>query len=57
MSLNQKYPCTACDEVCKALLTVANCVKSCQLVGLNLDKLLWEPLGRQVVGLLISHIR
>ena len=49
----------ACELVCKALLVVSNTVRACQasLVGLNLEELLWKPLGEQLVGLVISHIR
>jgi hypothetical protein len=45
--------------VCLALLTVSNCVRANQaeLSGLSLDELLWKPLGDELVGLLISHIR
>ncbi len=52
-------PTVACDSVCKAILTVANAVRTNQvnLLGLDLTKLFWKPLGQQVVGALICHLR
>ncbi len=52
-------PTVACDSVCKAIMTVANAVRSMQvnLIGLDLAKLFWKPMGQQVVGALISHLR
>jgi hypothetical protein len=52
-------PTTACDSVCKALIIVTNAVRSIQtnLVGIDLTKLFWKPLGQQIIGALISHFR
>ena len=49
----------ACDHVCKAILEISNCVRSQQanVARLNLVDLFWKPLGIQLIGLLISHIR
>ena len=49
----------ACDHVCKAILEISNCVRSQQanVSILNMVELFWRPLGIQLIGLLISHIR
>jgi hypothetical protein len=45
--------------VCKSLTFAVNGVRSYLpvLSGLNLDEYFWLPLGKQFVGLLISHLR
>jgi hypothetical protein len=49
----------ACTNACKALAAIHAAVG--EQVGaldrLNLRELFWRPLGQQVVGLLISHVR
>lgn len=49
----------ACNSVCKALLHIMSAVRSCQgeLTGLNLVEDFWKPLGRMLVGTLISHVK
>ncbi len=52
-------PSMACDNVCKAILTVANAVRfnMINLLGLDVSKLFYKPLGQQIVGALITHLR
>ncbi len=52
-------PTTACDTACKTLQSVVNVIKNYEsrLLGLDLTKLFWRPLGQQMVGLIVSHTR
>ena len=52
-------PTPACAQVCKVLSLVITHMhaKSVGMPGLNAVNLFWKPLGVQVVGLIISHIR
>lgn len=49
----------ACDSVCKSLLLVANKIRSysTELAAINPMENIWKPIGRQIVGSLISHLR
>jgi Exocyst complex component Sec10 len=49
----------ASGAVCRALLQVANSIRKHEqdLAGVNLLENFWKPLGRQIVGSFISHIR
>jgi hypothetical protein len=51
----------ACDNACKALLTVANTVRvyqdSLAVTGMNLIETFWQPFGSQFIGILISHYK
>lgn len=52
-------PTGACISVCKSLSLVISSVQhhEKEILRLNITKDFWKPLGRQVVGVLISHIR
>ena len=52
-------PTAACDAVCKALQTVASFMRTFEpkILGMDLVKVFWRPLGQQVIGALISHLR
>lgn len=52
-------PTPACAQVCKLLsMVIAHMeVKSPNMPGLSATNLFWKPLGIQLVGLIISHIR
>ena len=52
--------CTAtADKVCQILLRIVSVVQSSEgdLPGLDLNEYFYKPLGQQIVGQLISHIR
>ena len=52
--------CTAtADKVCQVLLQIVSVVQSSEgdLPGLDLQEHIYKPLGQQVVGQLISHLR
>jgi hypothetical protein len=52
-------PTVACDAACKALQGIISVVRTYEtkLLGLDMVKVFWRPLGQQVVGVLISHLR
>lgn len=49
----------ACESVCKGLYEIVNGINQykSKLIGLDMVKLFWRPLGIQIIGLIISHIR
>lgn len=49
----------ACDTICKALLEVSNAIRDHidDISGINLHENFWMPLGRQIIGSIISHMR
>jgi len=58
--LKQSAACSsACDTVCKGLHEAFYTIDRLkdQMLGLDVMKLLWRPMGVQLVGLIISHIR
>lgn len=50
-----------CIQITKALIFVVNQIKEFQelneWVGLDVKEIFWKPIGRQVIGCLISHLR
>lgn len=52
-------PTTACDSACKVLQATISAVRTYEsrLLGLDLVKVFWRPLGQQVLGVVISHLR
>ncbi|KAJ1441108.1 exocyst complex component Sec10-domain-containing protein [Ochromonadaceae sp. CCMP2298] len=52
-------PSTACEAACKDIAAVVSTVRAFagKLEGLDLVRLFWRPMGQQLVGLLISHVR
>jgi hypothetical protein len=52
-------PTVACDAACRALQTAISYMRSYEskLLNVDLTKLFWRPLGQQMVGLIISHVR
>jgi hypothetical protein len=49
----------ACGHVCKAIMLVASSIRHYQRDFSNLDlkTVFWKPIGQQIMGVLISHIR
>jgi hypothetical protein len=52
-------PTTACDLICRALIEVATEIRvhSDEIAGINLFENFWVPLGRQIIGSIISHLK
>lgn len=50
---------SACETVCKGLHEAFHAIDRLKdrMLGLDVMKLLWRPMGVQLVGLIISHIR
>lgn len=50
---------SACETVCKGLHEAFHAIdrRKDRMLGLDVMKLLWRPMGVQLVGLIISHIR
>ena len=52
-------PTVACNAICKGLLEVANGIRAHveDISGINLYDNFWVPIGRQIIGSIISHLR
>lgn len=53
-------PTSACDLICRALISIANEIRQKETIiapVFKINELLWKPLGRQIIGCLLAHFR
>lgn len=50
---------TACDSAVKIIASIVAVIRAheSRLLGLDMVKLFWRPLGQQVIGVVVSHVR